>query len=275
MVGDHLQITKGSTVTVIGVFLNSSKVAIGDIAGSGSINILFILGACTLVSSGTKDKDGNPIVLNLTWFPLLRDVFFNLISLLGLFLIFKTGTTKTSAIQLWEAFYMLLIYIAYHTFMMFNDEIEAKFTTDEPGAEEEVSLRIETIENRCKDEPEAVKSKDEPEAEEDVHLQIETVENRCKDEPEAVKSTDEPEAEEDVPLQIETAENRCKDEPEVEESIMSKTEIKDFKKAIPTMESDTIEGSEMDVLKIKDVDDLAPCFASRDREINEDALRGL
>ena len=134
--------------SIIGVFLTQSNVGIGTIVGSAVFNILFVLGACAFVVGMIKDKDGNPTVLNLTWFPLTRDTVFYIVALLAVILSFKTGTTKTAAIQWWEALYMFLIYIAYVTFMMFNAEIEDKFTKNEPEAEEDIPLQVETVERK-------------------------------------------------------------------------------------------------------------------------------
>ena len=67
--------------SLIGAFTNSS-VGIGTIVGSAVFNILFVLGACAFVVGFKIDpKTNKGTVLNLTWFPLTRDVIFYILSL--------------------------------------------------------------------------------------------------------------------------------------------------------------------------------------------------
>ncbi|XP_051801834.1 sodium/potassium/calcium exchanger 2-like [Acanthochromis polyacanthus] len=65
--------------SVIGVFVSHSNVGIGTIVGSAVFNILFVIGMCALFSKE---------VLNLTWWPLFRDVSFYIIDLLMLIYFF-------------------------------------------------------------------------------------------------------------------------------------------------------------------------------------------
>ncbi|XP_060062564.1 sodium/potassium/calcium exchanger 2-like [Ylistrum balloti] len=96
--------------SLIGVFLSKSNVGIGTIVGSAVFNILFVIGMCALFS-----KD----VLTLTWWPLFRDVTFYSIDLILLIVFFLDGT-----IYWHEALILLCGYIAYVTFMKFNEQIE-------------------------------------------------------------------------------------------------------------------------------------------------------
>ena len=113
--------------SIIGVFLVKSNVGIGTIVGSAVFNILFVLGACAFVVGLVIDqKTKKPTVLELTWFPLSRDTFFYVVSLIAVILSFKTGKTVdgSSAIEWWEALYMFSIYFLYVGFMMKNAEAE-------------------------------------------------------------------------------------------------------------------------------------------------------
>jgi K+-dependent Na+/Ca+ exchanger-like protein len=96
----------------IGVFIApDSNVGIGTIVGSAVFNVLFVVGFAALFS-----KD----VLKLTWWPLFRDVMFYAAGLIFLSIFFAD-----SQIELWEAFFLLAIYICYCTFMKFNERTEA------------------------------------------------------------------------------------------------------------------------------------------------------
>ncbi|KAJ8304203.1 hypothetical protein KUTeg_017786 [Tegillarca granosa] len=59
--------------SLIGVFLAKDNVGIGTIVGSAVFNILFVIGMCALFSKG---------VLQLTWWPLFRDITFYSIDLI-------------------------------------------------------------------------------------------------------------------------------------------------------------------------------------------------
>ena len=122
--------------SIIGVFIADSNVGIGTIVGSAVFNILFVLGACAFVVGMVPDKDGNPTILNLTWFPLARDTIFYVIALLLLIASFTTGGARET-VEWWESFLLFLVYIAYVTFMMFNQEIQEKITKDNNTPQEE------------------------------------------------------------------------------------------------------------------------------------------
>uniref|UniRef100_H2YL78 Sodium/calcium exchanger membrane region domain-containing protein n=1 Tax=Ciona savignyi TaxID=51511 RepID=H2YL78_CIOSA len=96
--------------SVIGVFLAKSNVGIGTIVGSAVFNILFVIGMCSLFSHQ---------ILQLTWWPLLRDCTFYIISLIVLIVAFSN-----SYIEIQESIGLMIIYAAYVTFMKFNKPIE-------------------------------------------------------------------------------------------------------------------------------------------------------
>nr|XP_046264423.1 sodium/potassium/calcium exchanger 2-like isoform X2 [Scatophagus argus] len=96
--------------SVIGVFVSHSNVGIGTIVGSAVFNILFVIGMCALFSKE---------VLNLTWWPLFRDVSFYIIGLLMLIYFFLDNQ-----ITLTESISLLMCYTCYVTFMKFNAKVE-------------------------------------------------------------------------------------------------------------------------------------------------------
>ena len=94
----------------IGVFVSHSDVGIGTIVGSAVFNILFVIGMCAIVSKS---------VLQLTWWPLFRDISFYSLSLILLIVFFADAR-----IYYWEAMLLLCCYLAYVIFMKFNATIE-------------------------------------------------------------------------------------------------------------------------------------------------------
>ncbi len=64
---------------MIGVFISHDNVGIGTIVGSAVFNILFVLSMCAIFSKS---------VLELTWWPLFRDVSFYSLILITLVLCF-------------------------------------------------------------------------------------------------------------------------------------------------------------------------------------------
>ncbi|CAL1601752.1 unnamed protein product [Knipowitschia caucasica] len=97
--------------SVIGVFVSHSNVGIGTIVGSAVFNILFVIGMCALFSKE---------VLNLTWWPLFRDVSFYIVGLLMLIYFFLDNQ-----ITVGESASLLLCYTTYVTFMKFNAKVES------------------------------------------------------------------------------------------------------------------------------------------------------
>uniref|UniRef100_T1JMY4 Sodium/calcium exchanger membrane region domain-containing protein n=1 Tax=Strigamia maritima TaxID=126957 RepID=T1JMY4_STRMM len=97
--------------SVIGVFVSFDNVGVGTIVGSAVFNILFVIGMCSLFSHG---------VLQLTWWPLFRDVSFYSLSLIVLILCFLD-----SKIYWYEALILLFIYTSYVLFMKWNFKVES------------------------------------------------------------------------------------------------------------------------------------------------------
>uniref|UniRef100_A0A8B9LUW6 Solute carrier family 24 member 2 n=1 Tax=Accipiter nisus TaxID=211598 RepID=A0A8B9LUW6_9AVES len=96
--------------SLIGVFISHSNVGIGTIVGSAVFNILFVIGMCALFSKE---------ILNLTWWPLFRDVSFYIIDLILLIIFFLDNL-----IVWWESLTLLTAYFFYVTFMKFNVQVE-------------------------------------------------------------------------------------------------------------------------------------------------------
>ncbi|XP_054034073.1 sodium/potassium/calcium exchanger 2 isoform X2 [Dryobates pubescens] len=96
--------------SLIGVFISHSNVGIGTIVGSAVFNILFVIGMCALFSKE---------ILNLTWWPLFRDVSFYIIDLILLIIFFLDNL-----IMWWESLTLLTAYFFYVTFMKFNVQVE-------------------------------------------------------------------------------------------------------------------------------------------------------
>ncbi|NXU52447.1 NCKX2 protein, partial [Turnix velox] len=96
--------------SLIGVFISHSNVGIGTIVGSAVFNILFVIGMCALFSRE---------ILNLTWWPLFRDVSFYIIDLILLIIFFLDNF-----IMWWESLTLLTAYFCYVTFMKFNVQVE-------------------------------------------------------------------------------------------------------------------------------------------------------
>ncbi|XP_061109051.1 sodium/potassium/calcium exchanger 2-like [Conger conger] len=96
--------------SVIGVFISHSNVGIGTIVGSAVFNILFVIGMCAIFSRE---------ILNLTWWPLFRDVSFYIIGLIMLIIFFLDNK-----ITYWESLALLGAYTSYVIFMKFNSNVE-------------------------------------------------------------------------------------------------------------------------------------------------------
>lgn len=96
--------------SLIGVFIAHSNVGIGTIVGSAVFNILFVIGMCALFSRE---------ILNLTWWPLFRDVSFYILDLIMLIIFFLDNI-----IMWWESLLLLTAYFVYVIFMKFNVQVE-------------------------------------------------------------------------------------------------------------------------------------------------------
>ncbi|KJH52924.1 K+-dependent Na+/Ca+ exchanger family protein [Dictyocaulus viviparus] len=117
--------------SVIGVFIAQNNVGIGTIVGSATFNILCVLACCTLFSKS---------VLQLTWWPLFRDVSIYIIALLMLVLFFMD-----EKITRLEALLLFVVYLLYCTIMKFNVFLENWVKTsllstkhDEDGSEQTI-----------------------------------------------------------------------------------------------------------------------------------------
>ncbi|XP_034532579.1 sodium/potassium/calcium exchanger 2-like isoform X2 [Notolabrus celidotus] len=99
--------------SIIGVFISHSNVGIGTIVGSAVFNILFVIGMCAIFSKE---------ILNLTWWPLFRDVSFYILDLILLIIFFLDNV-----ISIWESISLLSCYAAYVIFMKFNSTMERFF----------------------------------------------------------------------------------------------------------------------------------------------------
>jgi len=97
-------------ISIIGVFISKSNVGFGTIVGSAVFNILFVIGMCAMFSK---------TVLQLTWWPLLRDCLFYITALIILICFFQD-----QKIEYWEAIILFFIYICYVSFMALNEKIE-------------------------------------------------------------------------------------------------------------------------------------------------------
>ncbi|KAM5193393.1 sodium/potassium/calcium exchanger 2 [Mantella aurantiaca] len=97
--------------SLIGVFISRSNVGIGTIVGSAVFNILFVIGMCAIFSKEA---------LNLTWWPLFRDVTFYIVGLIMLISFFLDNI-----INWWESLLLLSTYLTYVTFMKFNVQVES------------------------------------------------------------------------------------------------------------------------------------------------------
>nr|KAI8768709.1 putative sodium/potassium/calcium exchanger [Biomphalaria glabrata] len=97
--------------SVVGVFFAESDVGVGTIVGSAVFNILFIIGVCGVFAG---------MVVELTWYPLVRDTLFYLLSVLALFLVIRD-----QSVEWYEALMMVLLYAAYIAIMYFNRFLES------------------------------------------------------------------------------------------------------------------------------------------------------
>ncbi|MEE6503597.1 hypothetical protein FKM82_004866 [Ascaphus truei] len=96
--------------SLIGVFISHSNIGIGTIVGSAVFNILFVIGTCALFSRE---------ILNLTWWPLFRDVSFYILDLIMLIIFFLDNV-----ILWWESLLLLSAYGLYVFFMKINVMVE-------------------------------------------------------------------------------------------------------------------------------------------------------
>ncbi|XP_022308774.1 sodium/potassium/calcium exchanger 5-like isoform X2 [Crassostrea virginica] len=98
---------------LIGVFIAESDVGVGTIVGSAVFNILFIVGVCGLFAG---------MIVRLTWYPVLRDSLFYLLSVAALII-----TIYDNEVQWYESLIMFILYILYIVLMYFNARLEQFF----------------------------------------------------------------------------------------------------------------------------------------------------
>mmetsp|Transcript_39788 Transcript_39788/g.65960 ORF Transcript_39788/g.65960 Transcript_39788/m.65960 type:complete len:539 (+) Transcript_39788:99-1715(+) len=97
--------------SLLGTFIFTSDVGFGTIIGSAVFNILFVIGLCAYFS-------GYPS-LQLTWYPLVRDASFYLLSLIILVV-----CIYDLEVQWYDALTMTCLYIIYVIIMYFNEKIK-------------------------------------------------------------------------------------------------------------------------------------------------------
>ncbi len=90
--------------SIIAVRKKNVDIAIGNVVGSNIFNIFLILGASTTIS---------PVILNNGSF---LDIFVNIAASLLLFIFIFTG--KGRKLERWEGIFMLLLYIAYVSYLI-------------------------------------------------------------------------------------------------------------------------------------------------------------
>ncbi|XP_014254457.1 probable sodium/potassium/calcium exchanger CG1090 [Cimex lectularius] len=95
---------------VIAVFFAKDDIGVSGVIGSAVFNIMFVIGICALFG-GT--------VSYLNWWPLCRDSFFYLLSILVMLIVIFDDLITWG-----ESFFMLLMYIAYCTVLAFNKPLE-------------------------------------------------------------------------------------------------------------------------------------------------------
>lgn len=97
--------------SLVGVFIAKSDVGVGTIVGSAVFNILFIIGVCALFAG---------MVVELTWWPLLRDCTFYLFSVVALVLVIYD-----SYVEWYEGLILFLMYLLYILVMYYNKPLHA------------------------------------------------------------------------------------------------------------------------------------------------------
>mmetsp|Transcript_1430 Transcript_1430/g.1597 ORF Transcript_1430/g.1597 Transcript_1430/m.1597 type:complete len:619 (-) Transcript_1430:1415-3271(-) len=114
--------------SLIGTF-RQSEIGFGTIVGSAVFNILFVIGMCSLLAKE---------VLNLTWWPLFRDISYYTIGLVVLAVF--VGAVGIGEISLWEACILFAMYFGYILLMWQNKNLYKAITGNDlvyPEEEEE------------------------------------------------------------------------------------------------------------------------------------------
>ncbi|XP_016098342.1 sodium/potassium/calcium exchanger 4-like [Sinocyclocheilus grahami] len=100
--------------SVIGVFITHSDVGVGTIVGSAVFNILCIIGVCGIFAGQ---------VVLLTWWPVFRDSFFYILSVVALIVFIYD-----EKIVWWESLVLVVMYAVYILIMKFNASLQKFFT---------------------------------------------------------------------------------------------------------------------------------------------------
>lgn len=95
----------------IGTF-QESDIGFGTIVGSAVFNVLFVIGMCAIFSKE---------VLELTWWPLFRDVCYYIFALTMLSIVFKVSSPDE--IYWYEALILFCLYLIYICIMKFNQDL--------------------------------------------------------------------------------------------------------------------------------------------------------
>lgn len=98
--------------SIIGVFITKGDVGVGTIVGSAVFNILVIIALCALFAGQ---------VVHLTWWPLIRDSSFYILSIAALI-----GVIQDGKVTWWESLLMVMMYICYIILMKLNPLIVSK-----------------------------------------------------------------------------------------------------------------------------------------------------
>jgi len=133
--------------SLVGTF-SESAIGFGTIVGSAVFNVLFVIAMCSFLSK---------TVLTLTWWPLIRDSVYYVISLvvLGVFV----GYVSPGEVKWWEALILFAMYFGYVILMKYNRQLYKVLTgkayvdadnSEESPMEEEDSLTQNFIEPKTK-----------------------------------------------------------------------------------------------------------------------------
>lgn len=95
---------------VIGVFIAKADVGLSTVVGSAIYNVMFVISMSALFATS---------VIQLQWWPLIRDCFAYLISVVALIFIIYDA-----AVHWYESVALMLLYVLYVCFMLVNERLE-------------------------------------------------------------------------------------------------------------------------------------------------------
>lgn len=98
----------------ISTFQGAPEIGFSAILGSAVFNVLFVIAVCAIFNSTDA--------LELTWYPLARDVTFYVVTLFTVAIVF--GVTSPNEIHWVEALVLLAEYVIYCSFMTVNGQVE-------------------------------------------------------------------------------------------------------------------------------------------------------